>query len=325
MRVIVYRKNRGSRLPFALCLIPVIAAAQLVNFRNDVTFQTPGDRLIRWPDGTGLTGTNYVAHLYYRSSSGDMVPVYPDVPVRFRPHTTTAPGTWSGAHRTINEFGPGSTVTLEVRFWDSRHGGTFEEAQTNGFAVRIPSFNYTVPPPGSTLMENFSGRWWLDCPTMPKPIIHVQPTNQTARAGSNVTLRVVAEYPCGNQWYFNGTPLPNGGGSTLTISNFQAANVGDYHVVVSNRAFVPPNNFTTSQVARVSLYGQAQLRAFALSGNRFVFQVPGDAGQTFVVETTTDLTASAPWIPIHTNSAPFWFTNSATAADQQRFYRAVSR
>jgi len=173
-------------------------------------------------------------------------------------------------------------------------------------------------------MEGFRGAIWLGCPGGPVPIIHVQPTNQTVRVGSNVTLRVVAEYPCGNQWYFNGAPLSNGWASTLTISNFQAANVGDYHVVVSNRDFIV-SNFTTSQVARVSLFGQPQLGAIALSGNTFVFQVPGDAGQTFVIETTTDLTASAAWVPVYTNAAPFWFTNSSTAGDRQRFYRTIFR
>jgi len=217
-------------------------------------------------------------------------------------------------------------VILQVLIWDRRHGETFEQAQAvGGLAVRTQPFSYTVPlPGGSTLMEGFRGAIWLGCPGGPVPIIHVQPTNQTVRAGSNVTLRVVAEYPCGNQWYFNGAPLSNGWASTLTISNFQAANVGDYHVVVSNRDFVV-SNLITSQVARVSLFGQAQLGAIATLGNKFVFQVPGDAGQTFVIETTTDLTASAAWIPIHTNSAPFWFTNSATTADQQRFYRTIFR
>lgn len=310
-------------LSAAIYLIPSVVLAQgVVNFNNNLTFQTPGDRLIRWPNGTGITGTNYVAQLYYGGSWDFLRPVT-NPPVRFRPHTTAVPGTWIGGNRTLTGFGPGGPVILEVRFWDSRHGETFEEAQTNGFAVRIPFFNYTVPPPGSTLMENFAGRWWLDCPTMPAPIIHVQPTNQTVRAGSNVTLRVVAEYPCGNQWYFNGAALPNGW-SSLTISNFQAANVGDYYVVVSNRGFAS-SNATTSQVARVSLYGQARLGSFATSGNQFVFQVPGDADQTFVIETATDLTASAAWIPIYTNSAPFWFTNSTMAADQQRFYRTVFR
>ncbi|MGH8527548.1 MAG: hypothetical protein ACREXY_26060, partial [Gammaproteobacteria bacterium] len=64
--------------------------------------------------------------------------------------------------------------------------------------------------------------------------------------------------------------------------------------------------------------------SLAHSANAFVFEVPANPGETFVIETTTNLSPAATWIPVATNTAPFWFTNSA-ATDRQRFYRTVFR
>jgi len=298
----------------------------LVEFNNNVDFRTPGDRLVRWYDGSPLTGTNYAAQLYYGFNVSNLLPL-PDPPVRFRIHTTTAPGTWLGAIRTLPGVVPGTPIKLQVKVWDLRHGATFEEAANRGlFAFASLPFDYTPPvnalTPAEFYMENFRSSMWLSCPMFPTPIIHVHPTSQTVRAGTNVTLRVVAEYPCHTDWYFNGALLtgtyPN---STLTISNVQPANVGDYYARVINF-----NGFAsaTSQVARVTLIGQPRLSSITHLAGGFSFEVPASAGETFVIETATNLTPPTVWIPISTNTAPFSFTNS-TATDHQRFYRTVFR
>ena len=69
------------------------------------------------------------------------------------------------------------------------------------------------------------------------PSITMQPTSQAVTVGSNVTLSVVANgnpLP-GYQWYFNtSTLLADATNASLTITNVQSSNAGDYTVVVTN-------------------------------------------------------------------------------------------
>ena len=68
------------------------------------------------------------------------------------------------------------------------------------------------------------------------PLITAHPQSRSVTTGGQAQFTVTAS---GNpepiyQWYFNGTAINSATSSTLTISNAQAANAGDYTVVVSN-------------------------------------------------------------------------------------------
>ena len=68
------------------------------------------------------------------------------------------------------------------------------------------------------------------------PLITAQPQSRSVTTGGQAQFTVTAS---GNpeptyQWYFNGTAINNATSSTLTIASAQAANAGDYTVVVSN-------------------------------------------------------------------------------------------
>ncbi len=75
-----------------------------------------------------------------------------------------------------------------------------------------------------------------------RPVITVQPTNQTILPGSTTTFSVAAvgTQPFTYHWQRNGTNLINGGSiigstsNTLTVANATAPSVGTYSVVVSN-------------------------------------------------------------------------------------------
>jgi hypothetical protein len=268
-----------------------------------------------------------MAQLYYGLNPSSLFPV-PHPPAPFRLHTTATPGTWLGGTRTLPGITPGTPIKLQLKVWDSRYGATFEEVfAQGGFVLAFLPFDYTPPinalTPAQFHMENFSSSGgWLSCPMFPTPIIHVHPASQTVLRGTNVQLRVVAEYPCHTEWFFNGAPITTTYPySTLTISNVQPANVGDYYARVMN---FNGSASATSQVARISLVGQPRLSSIAHSGGLFTFEVPSTANETFVVETATNLSPAAIWTPISTNTAPFWFTNSI-GADRQRFYRTVFR
>jgi len=74
------------------------------------------------------------------------------------------------------------------------------------------------------------------------PAITLQPLGRTLPQGSNVTFNAAASggAPLSYQWYFNGTPLVDGGqisGSATTnlaVSNIQFTNGGNYVLVVTN-------------------------------------------------------------------------------------------
>ena len=71
------------------------------------------------------------------------------------------------------------------------------------------------------------------------PSIITQPQDQNISPGGTATFSVVAggSEPLSYQWYFNtNTVLTNATDSTLTITNVQSGNVGNYSVVVSNLA-----------------------------------------------------------------------------------------
>jgi hypothetical protein len=73
--------------------------------------------------------------------------------------------------------------------------------------------------------------------TVYKPVsITTQPASQVVPAGSKVSFSVVAwGFPAPSyQWTFWGTNLPGATSSTLTVTNAQLRNMGDYAVLVGN-------------------------------------------------------------------------------------------
>jgi len=57
-------------------------------------------------------------------------------------------------------------------------------------------------------------------------------------------------------------------------------------------------------------------------GNQFMLTVTGSAGSNYVIQISTNLSASN-WVSIFTNAAPFTFTDSDAANFPQGFYRAL--
>jgi hypothetical protein len=68
------------------------------------------------------------------------------------------------------------------------------------------------------------------------PSIVTQPQSQMVNAGGNVSFNVVAlgSQPLSYQWRFNNTNIAGATGTSLSLSNVQAANAGNYSVRVTN-------------------------------------------------------------------------------------------
>ncbi len=82
------------------------------------------------------------------------------------------------------------------------------------------------------------------------PAIQTQPNNQTVRQDQNASFSVAASgsAPFSYQWKFNGTNVSGATDASLTLTNVQTSQSGDYTVVVTN-----PAGSVTSQVATLTV------------------------------------------------------------------------
>jgi hypothetical protein len=128
-----------------------------VQFANNVVWKTSTDvsRLVYLGTvaaGNEIVGTQFRAQLYYGANASSLQPVA-TTGNAFRAPGTTSPGTWaSPGLRTLAGFDTGSSVTLQVRAWDSTGGfTTFEQALAAGrqTGVSLP-FTQVVAPPGQS-------------------------------------------------------------------------------------------------------------------------------------------------------------------------------
>jgi trimeric autotransporter adhesin len=95
-----------------------------------------------------------------------------------------------------------------------------------------------------------SGVTHLTVAMPPAPEITQQPASQTTGAGTNLAFTVAAAYgiPVAYQWQFNEIPLPGATGSSWTVTNAQADDMGSYRVVLTNWS-----GAVTSQVATLTV------------------------------------------------------------------------
>jgi len=120
------------------------------------------------------------------------------------------------------------------------------------------------------------------------PLINEHPVSQYRLAGETATFTVEAAQPTSfaYQWYHGSTPIPGASGTTLTLPNVQAADAGEYSVLVSNAC-----GATRSRPALLTL--NASLQIFN-SGNTATLIWKPDPGM--VLESTDDLNGS--WTPV---------------------------
>ncbi len=154
-----------------------------------INLNNRGLALVYDASGKPLTGTNFVAQVWYGISPNLLTKSF--LPSPFRPSPTTFPGTWNpvvpggpGAVPTLEGFTPGSTVTLRVAVWDSSIAGVGAAQAFNttpGTGLSEP-FTYTIPtdplalPGGMEKMLSFSLLPGTIQPNLP-PIANQQTVN----------------------------------------------------------------------------------------------------------------------------------------------------
>ena len=132
------------------------------------------------------------------------------------------------------------------------------------------------------------------------PTILTQPASQTVTAGTNVTFSVTASGtpPLSYLWRVNGTNLANATNPTLTLTNVQLGQAGNYSVLVSNAAgFIlssnalltvspAPSNCVPAPAGIVSWWSGNDSAADSVGTNNGVAMggtafAPGEVGEAF--------------------------------------------
>jgi hypothetical protein len=110
-------------------------------------------------------------------------------------------------------------------FWVANFGGNIDEVSLYNRALTAEEIQ-------SLYVAGAAGK----CAPLVAPIILVQPQSQTVNAGDPATFSVVAEgsLPLSYQWFFNSNALAGAASTTLTLTNTQPDQGGQYFVVVSN-------------------------------------------------------------------------------------------
>ena len=112
--------------------------------------------------------------------------------------------------------------------------------------------DYLEDANGNGLVDNGETPWGYP------PIITQQPTNQMVGQGANVTFSVIVSNICTPplvyQWYFNGTTISGATNATLTLTQVQYSQMGNYWVVVTGGLWGGAGS-TTSSNATLTIIG----------------------------------------------------------------------
>jgi len=113
------------------------------------------------------------------------------------------------------------------------------------------------------------------CYTPTSPIIIAQPTNRMVFAGMPATFNVTATgtWPLSYQWSFNGTNLNNATNATLTLTNVQLSQAGNYAVTMTN---LYGSTVSSNAILTVII----PVCAPSVSGIRAWWRGEGDVGDT---------------------------------------------
>ncbi len=233
--------------------------------------------------GTGITDTNF--HHVAVTKSGTVVVFYIDgVPYSVPAYNTT--------------FVFSSPAAVGAR--GDNLGGSFL-----GTIDELAIYRRALSP--GEIQSIYTAGSAGKCPAAFAPVILSQPTNQTVLAGGSASFYVVAggTPPLSYQWLFNGAPLAGQIGTSLTLSNVQSGDAGNYSVLVTNlggpalssnallTVLVPQANCTAPPSGLVSWWRGESNALDSVDGNNGTpagntAYGPGRVGQAFVFDGSGD-------------------------------------
>jgi hypothetical protein len=146
------------------------------------------------------------------------------------------------------------------------------------------------------------------------PMILTQPIGQSAGAGGEVTLTVVANgsQPLRYQWSLNGVNIAGATNATHTISGLESTDAGAYTVAINNEYDTVVSSAATVTYFDIEMYAG--------------LTIAGPAGANYRVEYRTAFGNDPTWLAL-TNvilgTEPLLFFDTASNRKNQRFYRAI--
>ncbi len=164
--------------------------------------------------------------------------------------------------------------------------------------------------------------WLLTTYAPTAPIIVAQPQSLTLAPGNpaNFIVVVSGSAPLSYRWFFNtNTFLAEATNSSLSLPNVQATNAGSYSVVITNAA-----GAITSSVARLTVSSdivRPEISTVVFNRGVFSFSVNGSAGQSYLVQASTNLTDWSTLFTTNPAVLPFTWNDAGASNFIQRFYR----
>jgi len=158
------------------------------------------------------------------------------------------------------------------------------------------------------------------------PEISAQPASLTNALGGDVTFNVAAigNSPLRYQWRFNGAPLTNANGATLTLNNVQTSQLGLYDVIVFNPiSSIISDSVSLSATNVLSSFSFGGFVPASPGGGAFGFNITGGTGQVIRIDATSDFVN---WTPVATNvlvGGNGAFSDGVAFTYSNRYYRVV--
>jgi hypothetical protein len=177
-----------------------------------------------------LSGARYLAQVYAGTSTETLAPASPAVPFL----TGEDAGYFTPIDLLLPGVTPGDSVKVQVRVWDSAAGASYEQAVANAGQRGSSEILDSVTGGGSLPTPQLQGLTSFSLVAPPKII--QQPLGKALFVGEDVTFSVQASgsAPLSYQWRFGTNELTGATTSSLTLTNVQVDQSGEYSVVISN-------------------------------------------------------------------------------------------
>jgi hypothetical protein len=218
---------------------------------------------------------------------------------------------------------PDVTGTNFILATDSSGALTVSQTPTNNFILPLGTNVVVIAVADASGNTAFSTNTIVVQDQTP-PLILSQPQNTTNLVGATASFSVAATActPLAYQWLSHNFVLNNQTNSTLTLVSVNLTNAGNYSVTIT-----ASGGSTNSAAATLTVFDPMPVIAGEIANpdGSFTLNLAGAPGNTYILETTTNLVPVIIWLPIATNTLDatgIWqFTDPSAVNFQQQFYR----